>query len=177
MKQALQPQQSNQPTNQPTINPQIIKQILSVGTVCLVLGVGGLIAIFSQKPKSEKLVEKIITKPPQTEVQQQTNLPPYTLFVEGDSVVVKFHSTDSNMQFNNVSNKQKTCLANGGGIGCVLPGYVAENPDDNQREAPAKNQPKREASYGDFSFLHDGWLIIGLGGALAGYLISTLRKK
>ena len=139
-------------------------------------GVGGLIAVFSQKPKSEKLVEKLTAKPPQIEIEQQTKLPPYTMFVEGESVVVKFHSTESNLQFNNISNQQKTCLANGGGVGCVLPGYVAENQTEKPRESPSPNHPRREASYTDFG-MDDAWLLIGLGGALGGIVLGRIGKQ
>lgn len=119
MKQTLQPS----PENQPNLLPQIIKSSLPVIGLCLVLGGGGLVAVFSQKPPTEKVVEKII-KPVEEKVEQeQPQLPPYTLFVEGEKVTLKFHSTDSNMEFSNLSDKQTICLVNGGGIGCVLPGY------------------------------------------------------
>lgn len=115
MKQALQPNQENKPS----LIPQIIKTILPVIGLCLVLGVGGLVAVFSQKPKTGKLTSNVEVN---TEVTQP-KLPPYTLFVEGEKVRVKFHSNDSDIEFSNLSDKQKVCLANGGGIGCVLPGY------------------------------------------------------
>ncbi len=119
MKQALQPS----PDNQPTLPSQIIKTVLPVVGLCLVLGGGGLVAVLTQKPPSEKVVEKI-TEPVSVKVEhKQPQLPPYTLFVEGEKIRVKFHGNDSDIHFSNLSNEQKVCLANGGGIGCVLPGY------------------------------------------------------
>ena len=182
MKQALQPN----PDNQPALPSQIIKTVLPVVGICLVLGGGGLVAVFSQKPKTEKATQEIIQpieiKTEQIKPELPPQLPPYTLFVEGDKVIVKFHGNDSDIHFSHVTNEQKVCLANGGGIGCVLPGYVAQNKSikDTTKSTPKTEKIKRqtwkipeiEASANTMdNIMLIGGVVIGL------ILIDRFRKK
>lgn len=170
MKEVIQPQQQNQLA----IMPQLIKATLPIATICLIFGIGGVIAVFSQKPKNTELINKL-TQDEMIETVDKTQLPPYTMIVEGESVVVKFHQTDSNMQFNNLSNIQKTCLANGGGVGCVLPGYVSEKKTKDTEPTPKPGMERRASSMS--LFVEENWLILGLAVGLAGHLVGIFKRK
>ncbi len=176
MKQALQPN----PENQPTLPSQIIKTVLPVVGLCLVLGGGGLVAVFSQKQKPEKVVEKIIQP---VDVQTETlrpQSPPYTIFVEGNKTIVKFSENHGSIQFLDLSNEQKVCLANGGGIGCVLPGY---QPKLEVVQVEQKPVPKTEVKRQTFKISDievskntmDNIMVVG--GVVLGLLLINGFKK
>ncbi|NES66442.1 MAG: hypothetical protein F6K24_14880 [Okeania sp. SIO2D1] len=169
MKQVLQPNQENQPS----LIPQIIKTFLPVVGLCLVLGGGGLVAVFSQKPKTEKLTPNVEVN---TEIIQP-KLPPYTLFVEGEKVRVKFHSNDSDIEFSNLSDKQKVCLANGGGIGCVLPGYqpLLEVEEKTTTSSGIKRQTFKVSDIEVSQKMIDN-IMVGGGVVLGLLLINRFRK-
>lgn len=176
MKQASQPN----PDNQPTLPLQIIKSVFPVVGLCLVLGGGGLVAVFSQKQKPEKVVEKII-QPVEVKTEKlQTQLPPYTLFVEGEKIRVKFHGNDSDIEFSNLSNEQKVCLANGGGIGCVLPGYQPELKvvDSEQKPTPQSEIKRQTFKVPDIEVgknTMDNIMVVG--GVVLGLLLINRFKK
>ncbi|NET15704.1 MAG: hypothetical protein F6K08_24170 [Okeania sp. SIO1H6] len=169
MKQVLQ----QNPDNQPSLISQIIKTFLPVIGLCLVLGGGGLVAVFSQKPKMEKLTPNVEVN---TEIMQP-KLPPYTLFVEGEKVRVKFHNNDSDIEFSNLSNEQKVCLANGGGIGCVLPGYqpLLEVEQKTTTSSGTKRQTFKVSDIEVSQKMIDNIMVCG-GVVLGLLLISKFRK-
>ncbi len=115
MKSALQPNKEEQPN----LVLEIAKKAFPLILLCLVLGGGGLVAVFSSKPKPEKVVEKVTNQV----TDNQSKLPPYTLILDGKKATIKFHNNESNMVFENLSEVQIICLSGGGGIGCVLPNY------------------------------------------------------
>ncbi|NEQ37010.1 MAG: hypothetical protein F6K40_12295 [Okeania sp. SIO3I5] len=173
-------EKTNQEINH-SLTSEIIKKTLPLVLLFLVLGGGGIVAVFSQKSKPEKTIEKNIKPVVKKVEQKQPQLPPYTLFVEGNKVKLKFHSNNSSMEFSNLSNEQKVCLANGGGIGCVLPGYVAQTKSTEEEiksTSVTKNKkqtfqiPEIEASA---NTIDNVMLISGVGLGLL--FIDNIRKK
>lgn len=172
MKEAIQPQQQNQPQ----VSPTTIKAILPIAITCIVFGLGGIIAVFSQKPKGGDLAKKLTQSLEVKNEPHKSTLPPYTLLSDGEKVTVKFHSQQSDIVFFNLTNQQKICLSNGGGVGCVLPSYEAQNNTNEVPESPTQNHPRRAAASTSFPG-KDDWLILGLAGGLAGYLLNSIRSK